>query len=59
MMNKEINNFCGSVNNSIPNKEKIPKYRQNEQTLKNERRKSIENARQTSIKNSVKIRSSI
>jgi hypothetical protein len=46
-MNKEINIFCDSVNTSIPNKEKIPKYRQ---TLKNERRKSIENARQKSIK---------
>lgn len=58
-MNKEINIFCDSVNTSIPNKEKISKYRQNEQTLKNERQKSIENARQTSIENSVKIRSKI
>ena len=55
-MNQVINNFCDSVNSSNPNKETC---RQNEQTLKNERRKSIENARQTSIKNSVKIRSSI
>jgi hypothetical protein len=47
-MNKEINNFCDSVNTSIPNKET---RRQNEQTLKNERQKSIEN--------SVKIRSMI
>jgi hypothetical protein len=58
-MNKEINIFCVSVNTSISNKEKIPKYRQNEQPLKNERRKSIENARQTSIKNSINIKSRI
>jgi len=58
-MNQAINNFCDSVNISIPNKEKISKYRQNEQTLKNERQKSIENARQKSIENTVKIRSKI
>lgn len=59
MMNKEINNFCDSVNTSIPNKEKISTHRQNEQNLKNDRQKSIENARQTSIKNSINIRSRI
>jgi len=55
-MNQAINIFCESVNSSNPNKET---RRQNEQTLKNERRKSIENARQKSIENSVKIRSRI
>ena len=58
MMNKKINNFCDSVNTSIPNKEKISTHRQNEQNLKNERRKSIENARHES-KNSINIRSRI
>lgn len=48
MMNKEINNFCESVNTSIPNKEKISTCRQNKQTLENARQKSIENARHES-----------
>ena len=55
MTNQAINNFCDSVNSSNPNKET---RRQNEQTLKNDRQKSIENARQES-ENSVKIRSRI
>jgi len=58
MMNKKINNFCDSVNTSIPNKEKISTCRQNKQTLENARQKSIENARQE-LENSVKIRSRI
>ena len=37
-MNQAINNFCDSVNTSNPNKET---HRQNDQTLKNARQKSI------------------